>query len=46
MITIKGTNFGSLPTDNPVQISTLGAVGSIDCYVKEINAEEITCRLN
>jgi hypothetical protein len=33
LLTIIGTNFGTVPTDNPVQISTLGGVGSIDCYV-------------
>lgn len=33
LVTITGTNFGTVPTDNPVQISTLGGVGSIDCFV-------------
>jgi hypothetical protein len=33
LLTITGTNFGSEFTDNPVQISTLGAVGSVDCYL-------------
>jgi hypothetical protein len=37
ILTITGNNFGSVPTDNPVQISTLGAVGSIDCFVKTIS---------
>jgi len=34
LITITGNNFGSEFTDNPVQISTLGAVGSVDCYLQ------------
>lgn len=33
-------------TDNPVQISTLGGVGSIDCYLTEIQATQIKCRLD
>lgn len=37
LLTITGTNFGSEFTDNPVQISTLGAVGSIDCYLEAIS---------
>jgi hypothetical protein len=45
MLTITGNNFGKVPTDNPVQISTLGAVGSINCFVKTINATTITCRV-
>ena len=45
-LTITGTNFGSVYTDNPVQISTLGAVGSIDCFISEINSTQIKCRLD
>jgi hypothetical protein len=45
MLTITGNNFGTVPTDNPVQISTLGAVGSIDCFVKTITQTQITCRV-
>jgi hypothetical protein len=45
LLTITGTNFGKVKTDNPVQISTLGAVGSIDCFVKTTNATTITCRV-
>ena len=45
MLTITGNNFGKVPTDNPVQISTLGGVGSINCFVKTINATTITCRV-
>jgi hypothetical protein len=37
LITIEGSNFGTQKTDNPVQLSTHGGVGSIDCYVQEIN---------
>jgi hypothetical protein len=33
LLTITGTNFGTVPTDNPVQISTSGGIGSINCYV-------------
>lgn len=36
-LTITGTNFGSEFTDNPVQISTLGAVGSVDCFLQSIS---------
>lgn len=46
MITIQGTNFGSEFTDNPVQISTLGGVGSIDCFLQSIQETEIKCRLD
>ena len=46
MITIQGSNFGSEFTDNPVQISTLGAVGSVDCYLQSIQETEIKCRLD
>jgi hypothetical protein len=33
LLTISGTNFGTVKTDNPVQLSTNGGVGSIDCFV-------------
>ena len=33
LLTITGTNFGTVATDNPVQISNNGGVGSINCYV-------------
>jgi hypothetical protein len=32
-------------TDNPVQISTLGGVGSIDCVLSFINSTNIRCRV-
>jgi hypothetical protein len=46
LLTITGNNFGSEFTDNPVQISTLGAVGSVDCYLTSIAKTQITCRLD
>lgn len=36
-LTIIGTNFGTVFTDNPVQISTNGGVGSVDCYLSAIS---------
>jgi hypothetical protein len=33
LVTITGTNFGTEKTDNPVQISTYGGIGSVDCLV-------------
>ena len=33
LLTIKGTNFGTVKTDNPVQISYNGGVGATPCYV-------------
>jgi hypothetical protein len=33
VLTITGTNFGSQKTDNPVQISYNGGVGSTNCFV-------------
>jgi hypothetical protein len=46
LLTIKGSNFGSVKTDNPVQLSTDGGVGSIDCFVQTTKADEITCRVD
>jgi hypothetical protein len=37
-LTITGTNFGTVFTDNPVQISTNGGVGSVHCYLSAITA--------
>jgi hypothetical protein len=45
LMTITGTNFGKEFTDNPVQISTNGGVGSAYCYLKSISATEIKCRI-
>mmetsp|Transcript_41643 Transcript_41643/g.63602 ORF Transcript_41643/g.63602 Transcript_41643/m.63602 type:complete len:261 (+) Transcript_41643:1983-2765(+) len=46
LITITGTNFGSEFTDNPVQISYNGGVGSTDCFLTSISSTEIKCRLD
>jgi hypothetical protein len=46
LLTITGRNFGDVYTDNPVQISLGGAIGSIDCYVETTMATEITCRVD
>jgi hypothetical protein len=46
LVTITGSNFGTVPTDNPVQLSTWGGVHSIDCYVETIEATQITCRVD
>jgi hypothetical protein len=46
LVTITGTNFGTEKTDNPVQLSTHGGIGSIDCFVQTINPTEITCRVD
>jgi hypothetical protein len=46
LITIGGTNFGDVYTDNPVQLSLGGGIGSADCYVQTTSATEITCRVD
>jgi hypothetical protein len=46
MLTITGTNFGTVPTDNPVSIVYGGAVGSTACFVKTISSTKITCRVD
>jgi len=46
VLTITGTNFGSSITDNPVQISYNGGVGSTDCFVLTTEATQITCRID
>jgi hypothetical protein len=45
LVTITGQNFGDVYTDNPVQISYNGGVGSTDCYVQTTEATQITCRV-
>ena len=45
LITINGVNFGNKPTDNPVQISYNGGLGSTDCYIQSISSTEIKCRM-
>ena len=46
LIAVTGRNFGNVFTDNPIQISTNGGVDSIDCYLKSITANDITCRID
>ena len=46
LLTITGSNYGSEITDNPVQISTLGSIGSLPCFVITTSASTITCRLD
>jgi len=38
LLTIDGSNFGDVYTDNPVQISRNGGLDSIDCFVEETSA--------
>jgi hypothetical protein len=45
LLTITGTNFGTVYTDNPVQISSNGGIGSIDCFVQSTQGTEIKCRV-
>ena len=45
LLTIHGTNFGKEITDNPVQISYNGALGSTHCYLQTIEQTKITCRI-
>ena len=46
LLTITGNNFGNTYTDNPVQISNNGGIGSVDCFVQETSDNEIKCRLD
>ena len=46
LLTIKGRNFGTVITDNPIQLSTNGAVNSIDCYLQYSTPTEIKCRVD
>ena len=46
LLTITGSNFGDAYTDNPVQISLTGGIGSVDCYVETTMATQITCRID
>jgi len=43
-ITITGTNFGTIITDNPVQLR-MGIV-NVDCFVLATSQTEITCRID
>jgi hypothetical protein len=46
LLTIGGGVFGDLITDNPVQLSFNGGLGSINCYVETTGADEVTCRVD
>jgi len=46
ILTIQGTNFGTEKTDNPVQISFNGGVGSVNCFVLTTMETQITCRVD
>jgi len=45
LLTITGTNFGKVYTDNPIQISYNGGQGSTDCFHTKTTPTEIKCRL-
>ena len=45
-LTITGTNFGNVYTDNPVSIVYNGAVGATSCFVKQTSATQIKCRVD
>ena len=45
-LTITGTNFGNVYTDNPVSIVYNGAVGATSCLVQQTSATEIKCRVD
>jgi hypothetical protein len=46
MLTIKGKNFGKIPTDNPVSlVYSPGQGRATSCFVKETSATEIKCRV-
>lgn len=44
LLTIKGKNFGTVYTDNPVEIFKLGEK-NVKCPVLTTKADEITCRI-
>ena len=41
LLTFVGTNYGDVYTDNPVQISYNGGLGSTDCFVESTNSTTI-----
>jgi hypothetical protein len=45
-LTFVGTNYGDVKTDNPVQISYNGGLGSTHCFVETTNSTVITCRID
>lgn len=46
IVTITGRNFGTEKTDNPVQISFNGGVGSTNCFVLVSTPTEIKCQID
>lgn len=46
LLTIVGTNYGDVITDNPVQISYNGGWGSSHCYVQSTNSTVVQCRID
>jgi hypothetical protein len=46
VLTITGTNFGTVYTDNPVSIVYNGAVGATSCFVQTTSATQITCKVD
>jgi len=45
LLTIKGNNFGTTATDNPVSIVYNGALDAVPCYVQSTTETEIKCRV-
>jgi hypothetical protein len=46
LVTLTGINWGDQKTDNPVEISYNGALGSTKCFVTETSEKEIKCRID
>ena len=46
ILTITGTNFGTVATDNPVQIVYNGALGATPCFVQTTSTTQITCKVD
>jgi hypothetical protein len=46
ILTITGTNFGTVATDNPVSIVYNGALGATSCFVQTTSATQITCKVD
>lgn len=46
LLTIRGTRFGTVPTDNPVRLvaTNTGATESVQCLVVSTTADTIKCR--
>lgn len=45
LLTITGKNFGTVATDNPVELFLQGKP-STKCYVQETSATQIKCRID